>query len=116
MVYVHNIISHNAFGNKNLEEMFTGENPEVSHLKIFCCSLYIHIPKEKRSKLEPSGNKGMFVGYSHQSKSTRIFIPGYRQIEISRDVTFDEDTTFRKSKKDKENEEEHEISKAHRRS
>ena len=46
------------------EEIFTGENPEVSHLNIFGFSIYIHIPKEKRSKLDPSGKKGFFVGYS----------------------------------------------------
>ena len=51
----------------------------------------------------------MFVGYSEQSKAYRIYIPGYCQIELSRDVTFDEDTTFRKSRKDKEDEDEHEI-------
>ena len=39
-------------------------------------------------------------------------ILGYRQIELSIDVTFDEDTTFRESKKDKEDEEEHETPKA----
>ena len=51
----------------------------------------------------------MFVGYSDQSKAYRIYIPGYCPIELSRDVTFDNDTTFRKSKKDKEDEEEHET-------
>ena len=86
--------------------MFTRENPEVNHLNIFGCLVYIHIPKEKRSKLDHSGKKILFVGYSEQSKAYRIYIPGYRQIELSIDVTFDEDTTFRKSKKDKEDEEE----------
>ena len=85
------------------------EKPEVSHLKIFCCSVYIHIPNEKRSKLEPSWKKGLFVGYSVQTKDYRIYISGYRQIELSRDFTFEEDTTFRKSKKDQEDEEEHEA-------
>ena len=60
-VYVHNIISHNVLGNKTPEEMFTGENPEVNHLKIFGC-VYIHVPKEKRSKLDPSRKKWIFVG------------------------------------------------------
>ena len=87
--------------------MFTKEKLEVSHLNIFGCLVYIHIPKDKRSKLDPSGKKGLFVGYSEHSKSYRIYIPLYCQIELSRDVTFDEDTTFRKSKKDKEDEEEH---------
>ena len=71
--------------------MFSSERPEVSHLKIFGCPVYIHIPKEKRSKLDPSGKKGLFIRYSEQSKAYRIYIPGYHQIELSRDVTFDED-------------------------
>ena len=92
--------------------MFTREKPEVSHLKIFGCLVYIHIPKEKRSKLDPSGKNGMFVGYSEQSKAYRIYIPGYCQIELCRYVTFDKDTTFRKSNKYKEDEEEHETPRA----
>ena len=74
IVYAHDIISHSTLGNKTPEEMFTGEKPEVSHLKIFGCPVYIHIPKEKRSKLDPSGKKGLFVGYSEQSKYYRIYI------------------------------------------
>jgi hypothetical protein len=31
--------------------MFTGKKPEVSHLKISGCPVFIHIPKEKRNKL-----------------------------------------------------------------
>ena len=71
----------------------------------------LHIPKEKRLNLDPSGKKGLFVGYSEQSKAYRIYILGYRQIELTRYFTFDKDTTFRKSNKDKEYEEEHETPK-----
>jgi hypothetical protein len=49
-------------------------------------------------KLEPSGNKGTFVGYNETLKAYRIYIPGQRQIEISRDVTFDEDEAFIRSR------------------
>jgi hypothetical protein len=79
--------------------MFTGKKPEVSHLKIFGCPVFIHIPKEKRNKLEPSGKKGIFVGYCEVSKAFRIYIPGHRHIEISRDVTFDEEETLKKSRR-----------------
>ena len=48
--------------------MFTGEKSEVRHLKIFGCLVYIHIPKEKRSNIYPSIEKGLFIGYSEQSK------------------------------------------------
>ena len=68
IVYVQNRISHSTLGNKTPEEMITGGNPKVNHLKIFGCLVYIHISKEKRSKLDPSGKKGLFVGYSEQSK------------------------------------------------
>jgi hypothetical protein len=40
--------------------MFTGKKPEVSHLKIFGCPVFIHIPKEKRNKMDPSG-KGEYL-------------------------------------------------------
>jgi hypothetical protein len=56
--------------------------------------VFVHVPKEKRTKLEPSRKKGTFVGYSETSKVYIIYIPGKRQIEISRDVTFDEDEAF----------------------
>ena len=78
--------------------MFSGEKPEVIHLKIFGCLVYVHVPREKRLKLEPSGKKGIFVGYSESSKAYRVYILGFRQIETSRDVTFDEDTTFNRSR------------------
>ena len=40
-----------------------------------------------------------------------MYIPGYRQSELRRDVIFDKETTFRNSKKYKEDEEEHETHK-----
>ena len=60
--------------------------------------MFIHVPKEKKTKLEPSENKGTFVGYSETSKAYRIYIPGQRQIEINQDVTFDEDEVFKRSR------------------
>jgi hypothetical protein len=97
-IYVQNRLSHSALGLKTLEEMFTGKKPEVSHLKIFGCPVFIHIPKEKRNKLDPSGKKGIFVGYCEVSKAFRIYIPGQHHIDITRDVTFDEDAVLKKSK------------------
>jgi hypothetical protein len=70
--------------------MFSGKKLEVSHLKIFGCPLFVHIPKEK---------KGIFVGYCEVSKAFRIYILGYHHIEISRDVTFDEDAALKKSRR-----------------
>jgi hypothetical protein len=38
------------------------------------------------------------VGYSENSKAYRIYVLGQRQIEVSRDVTFHEEATFKKSR------------------
>jgi hypothetical protein len=95
-VYVQNKLSHGALGFKTPEEMFSGKKPEVSHLKIFGCPVFVHIPKEKRTKLDPLGKKGIFVGYCEVSKAFRIYIPGYHHIEINKDVTFDEDAALKK--------------------
>jgi hypothetical protein len=97
-VYVQNRLSHSTLGLNTPEEMYIGKKPEVSHLKIFGCPVFIHIPKEKRNKLEPSGKKGIFAGYCEVSKAFKIYIPGHHHIEISRDVTVDEDATLKKSK------------------
>ena len=72
-IYVQNRISHSSLGNKTPEEMFSREKPEVSHLKIFGCPVYIHIPKEKRSKIDPLGKKGLFVGYSEKKILSNIY-------------------------------------------
>jgi hypothetical protein len=99
VVYVQNRLLHSALGLKTPEEMFTGKKLEVSHLKIFGCPMFIHISKEKRNKLEPSGKKGILVGYCEVSKAFRIYIPSHRHIEISRDVTFDEEARLKKSRR-----------------
>jgi hypothetical protein len=39
------------------------------------------------------------VGYCEVSKAFRIYIPGHHHIEISRDVTFDEDAVLKKSRR-----------------
>ena len=39
------------------------------------------------------------MGYYEVSKAFRIYIPGHRHIEISRDVTFDEEAALKKSRR-----------------
>ena len=90
---------HRVLENKTPEEVFSDKKPEFIHLRIFSCPVYIHIIKEKRTKLDPSRKKGIFVGYSESSKASRIYFPGFKNIDISRNVTFDKDLAYNKSKK-----------------
>eukprot|EP00253_Pinus_taeda_P002316 PITA_02316 len=65
---------------------------------IFGCPVHFHVPKEKRNKLEASGKKGTFVGYSVNLKAYKIYVCGQRDAEVSHDVTFDEDIALGKTR------------------
>jgi hypothetical protein len=88
-VYIQNRCPHAILKDKTPKEVFSGIKPEVGHLRIFGCPLYIHVPKKKRTKIEPS---------CKNSKAYRIYVPCQRQIEVSRDVTFHEEAAFKKSR------------------
>jgi hypothetical protein len=114
VIYFHNRSPHRILKNMTTEEAFSGKKPSVQHLRIFGFPVYIHVPKDKRKKLEPPRKKGIFVGYNESSKSYRIYVPGKQKVEISRDMTFDENISFKKYIEDpidSNDEEEHEYSK-----
>jgi hypothetical protein len=72
------------------EEKFTGKKLDVSHLKVFGCIAYVHVPNETRSKLNSKTDKCIFIGYSFKQKGYRCFNPSTRKLQVSRDVVFDE--------------------------
>ena len=69
-------------GHVTPEEAFSGKKLDVGHLRIFGCIAYFYVPKEKRTKLEPTAEKGIFVGYSETSKSFQIYIPTQRRVVV----------------------------------
>ena len=87
-VYVQNRCSHSALDSKIPEEVFSGKKLDVSHFRVFGSLVYFYVLKEKRSKMDASRKKGMFVGYNETSKTYRIYVPGQREVEICHDVTF----------------------------
>jgi hypothetical protein len=63
-VSLQNKSPHRVVEDMTSEEAFTGVKPKASHLRIFSSPMYVHIPSKKRTKLEPSSEKGIFVGYN----------------------------------------------------
>jgi hypothetical protein len=84
-------------GRKTPEEAFTGRRPDVEHIRIFGCLTYSHVPSKKRTKLDPTAQQGILVGYSEVSKAYRIYIPSQRKVVVSRDFRFEEGRAFRRS-------------------
>jgi hypothetical protein len=97
-VYLQNRSPHEVVGSMTSEEAFSGKKPKVGHLRIFGCITYSHVPSEKRTKLELTAERGIFVGYSETSKAFFIYLPSSRKIVLRRDVIFEEDGAFRKSR------------------
>jgi hypothetical protein len=75
-------------------ELFYGRKPNISSLRVFGCMAHVHVPKEKRKKLDARSAPGMFVGYSVDSKAWRIAFQDRNYIKIveSDSVIFDEFT------------------------
>lgn len=60
---------------------------------MFGCEAFLHIPKEKRTKLDPKLQKCIFIGYGEEQFGFRLWDPVHRKIVCSRDVIFHE-TSF----------------------
>jgi predicted nucleotidyltransferase len=73
-----------------LHERFTSTKPNISHLRVFGSTAYIHV--QKRTKLEPKSKILILVGYDEQTKAYRTLDYDRRKIVISRDALFDETT------------------------
>ena len=79
------------------EEAFIGRRPDIGHLRMFGCLTYSHVPSEKRTKLEPTAETGILVGYSETTKGYQIYLLTQRKLVVRRGVRFEEDQAFRKS-------------------
>ncbi|KAM1072945.1 hypothetical protein ACFX2B_017883 [Malus domestica] len=83
-----------AVKNKTPEEAWSGTIPSVSYFRVFGCISYVHIPDNKRTKLDDKSMKCVLLGVSKGSKAYRLFEPVSQKIIISRDVRFDENSSW----------------------
>lgn len=84
------------------EKVWSGKNISYSHLRVFSCLAYVHVPKEKRTKLDYKPTPGIFVGYGNENFEYRIWDPERRKIMRSRDVISRELETFEASSTNEE--------------
>jgi hypothetical protein len=91
-VYIKNRCPTKALESKTPQEAWTGRKPDVSHLRVFECKTFAHIPDEKRSKLESKSMPCVFLGYCEGAKAYRLMCVETKRIIKSRDVVFLEGT------------------------
>jgi hypothetical protein len=96
-VYVKNHCPQRVLGMSTPEEAFTGKKFDVSHLKIFGSSVYLHVTKDAKKKLEPTAKVGIFVGYTETPHNYRVYFPNSNMTVMRRDIKFDEGKAMRLS-------------------
>ena len=67
-VYVQNR-TVSSTSNKSPYEHWYKRKPDISHLRVFGCRVFVHVPDEKRRKLDPKATEGMMMGYVEESTS-----------------------------------------------
>jgi hypothetical protein len=80
MVYIMNRTPTTIVHGMTPEEKFKSKKPDVSHFRVFSCITYVHVPDEKRSKLDPKVEKCIFIEYSLKQKGYRCFSLSIRKL------------------------------------
>ena len=57
------------------EEKYIGTKPDLSHMKVFGCIAYVHVPDDLRIKLDLKAKKCTFIGYSLEKKGYQCYNP-----------------------------------------
>lgn len=66
---------------------------------IFGAAAYLHVPAQRlqHAKLSDRAEKGVFIGYSKETKGYHILVPPSHRLVIARSVIFDEDKVVKGS-------------------
>lgn len=59
---------------------------------------HVHVPNEKRGKLDDKSSACVLIGFSEESKGYRLYDPKTKKIVVSKDVVFEENETGKKDK------------------
>ncbi|UYV71898.1 hypothetical protein LAZ67_9000983 [Cordylochernes scorpioides] len=88
--YVLNRTGPTQIEGKTPYELWFDKKPAVDHLRIFGTECFVHVPDEKRRKLDAKSKKGILVGYCSNKDGYRIWMPNSNKVVTSRDVIFKE--------------------------
>ena len=65
------------------------QKPDISHFRVFGCTAYVYIQRDKRKSLQPHMEKCIFVGYPSGYKGWQFYNPVTKKFIISERAIFD---------------------------
>jgi hypothetical protein len=75
-------------------EVLQERQPDLTYLKVFGCTGYVHLPATMRDKLDPRAVKCIFLGYSQTKKGYKCYESKSKKKYITRDVQFVETSPY----------------------
>lgn len=90
--YLKNCSPHKALPATTPEQVWSNRKVDVSHLRVFGCVAYNHVPDQLRRKWESKSKPLVMVGYDEESKGYRLMDPVSHSIVKGRNVKFFENT------------------------
>jgi hypothetical protein len=81
--YLVNMSPSSVLVNTIPKEVWSSKNPSVTCLKVSGCDAFVHVPKEKRSKMDKKELKFIFIGYKEGMKGYKLWDPASRRTMYS---------------------------------
>jgi hypothetical protein len=85
-IYIRNRCLTTSDKKKSPYELWTGNKPDIGHIRVFGCDAYMHIKDTDRTKLDFKSVKCILLGYSEYNNGYRLYNLSNRQIYYSRDI------------------------------
>ena len=81
------------------QRVWARKDVPYSHLKVFGCKAFMHVPKKQRLKLDDKATPCIFIGYGDEEFSYKVWDSEKQKIVRSRDVVFHEHETIEEMEK-----------------
>lgn len=89
-IYILNRTGKSSEKDKSPFELWCDKKPRIKHLRIIGSKCYVHVPSQRRKKMDKKATVGYLVGYDGDERY-RVYIKEQNIVEISRDVIFSEE-------------------------
>jgi hypothetical protein len=87
--HVYNMMPMNRLNWRTPLELLKGEKPSVSHLRVFGCGAYVHLPEETRKgTLQPKSQLMVYLGASAGSEHNYLFMRPNNMLHTSAHAIF----------------------------